>query len=105
MKQEELDRFLRDCYLELRYITVHKVGSCGIEFVEIEDAPRDIINIEEIIFYLSYKNEELNNTILDFSVQKWVKSKRESGIEVITFNNKTANERKDAAFFYSLFVE
>jgi len=49
--------------------------------------------------------EELNNTILDFSVQKWVKSKRESGIEVITFNNKIANERKDAAFFYSLFVE
>ncbi len=102
VKKEELDKFLRESFLELRDIGVYKTGSYGIEFTKL-DTQRDTINIEEIIFYLTYKDENLDNSILDFSVQKWVKHKRDSGIKAITFDNELAKRSVDVAFFYDFF--
>ena len=100
--KEELEKFLQESFLELRHIAVHKIGCCSVDYVSVKP-PRNTINIEEILFYISYKDENLDNTILDFSIQRWVKNKRDLGIKAITFDNKVAANNKEIAYFYSIF--
>ena len=51
-------RKMKQFYKELQYIKVTKKGCCGIEFLEVENPPRQTIYLDEIIFYLTYKELE-----------------------------------------------
>jgi hypothetical protein len=99
--EKKVLRKIKQFYKELQYIKVTKKGCCGIEFLEVENPPRQTIYLDEIIFYLAYK--ELTRTELDFAIQKWVSHYKKKGLDRISFDKHIADSTEDTLYFYELF--